>query len=138
MLFRSVWLGEAEFTLQDLPLLDVAEIEEDEYVSALKEYIEDVLRQNGRSGTYEMVIGEYEGIHINTVCLSAAVCGEEESYYFRYMIVKSEKGNYYFWPVGFGLSDSLEESEARRHYMNALCIERTRQLDRHRIVIEID
>lgn len=133
-----VWLGEAEFTLQDLPLLDVAEIEEDEYVSALKEYIEDVLRQNGRSGTYEMVIGEYEGIHINTVCLSAAVCGEEESYYFRYMIVKSEKGNYYFWPVGFGLSDSLEESEARRHYMNALCIERTRQLDRHRIVIEID
>ena len=85
-----------------------------------------------------MIIGEYEGIHINTVCLSAAVCGEEESYYFRYMIVKSEKGNYYFWPVGFGLNGSLEESEAQRHYMNALCIERTKQLDRNSMVIEVD
>ena len=133
-----VWLGEAEFTLQELPSLDVAEIEEDEYISALKKHIEEVLRQNGRSGTYEMIIGEYEGIHINTVCLSAAVCGEEESYYFRYMIVKSEKGNYYFWPVGFGLNGSLEESEAQRHYMNALCIERTKQLDRNSMVIEVD
>ncbi len=135
---NMVWLGETEFTLQELPLLDIAEIEEDEYISALKKYIEDVLRQNGRSGIYEMIIGEYEGIHINTVCLSAAVCGEEESYYFRYMIVKSEKGNYYFWPVGFGLNGSLEESEAQRHYMNALCIERTKQLDRNSMVIEVD
>lgn len=45
-----VWLGEAEFTLQELPSLDVAEIEEDEYISALKKHIEDVLRQNGRYG----------------------------------------------------------------------------------------
>lgn len=133
-----VWLGEAEFTLQELPVLDVAEIEEDEYISALKKYIEDVLRQNGRSGVYEVVIGEYEGLYTNKVCLSAAVCGDEESYYFRYMIVKSEKGSYYFWPIGFGLNDSLEESEAQEHYMNGRCIERTKQLDRHRIVIEID
>ncbi len=133
-----VWLGETEFTLQELPSLDIAEIEEDEYIIALKEHIEEVLRQNGQSGTYEMVIGEYEGIHINNVCLSAAVSGEEESYYFRYMIVKSEKGNYYFWPVGFGLNDSLEESEAKRHYMNGLCIERTRTLNRKSIVIEVN
>lgn len=133
-----VWLGEAEFTLQELPVLDVAEIEEDEYISALKEYIEDVLRQNGRGGVYEVVIGEYEGLYTNKVCLSAAVCGDEESYYLRYMIVKSEKGSYYFWPIGFGLNDSLEESEAQEHYMNGRCIERTKQLDRYRFVIEID
>ena len=85
-----------------------------------------------------MNIGEYEVPYNNRVCLSAAVTGEEDSYYFRYLIVKSGKGNYYFWPAGFGLNGSLTECEAGRHYMNALCIERTKQLERCRIVIEID
>ena len=133
-----VCLGEAELTLRELPSLDVLAIEEDEYVTALKEYIEDMLRQNGRSGEYEMNIGEYEAPYKNRVCLSAAVTGEDDSYYFRYLIVKSGKGNYYFWPAGFGLNGSLAECEAGKHYMNALCIERTRQLGRCSIVIEVD
>ena len=130
-----VYLGEAELTLRELPSLDVPAIEEDEYITALKGYIEDMLRQNGRSGEYEMNIGEYEAPYKNRVCLSAAVTGEEDSYYFRYLIVKSGKGNYHFWPAGFGLNGSLEECEAQRHYMNALCIERTEQLGRCSIVI---
>lgn len=130
-----IWLGESKLTLRELPSLDVAKIEEDEYISALKEYIEDVLQQNGRGEVYEMSIGEYEALHTNKVCLSAAVCGEEESYYFRYMIVKSENGNFYFWPAGFGLDSSLSECEAGKHYMNALCIERTRQLSRTKILL---
>ena len=133
-----VCLGEAELTLWKLPSLDVPTIEEDEYVTALKEHIEDMLRQNGRSGKYEMNIGEYEAPYNNRVCLSAAVTGEEDSYYFRYLIVKSGQGNYYFWPAGFGLNGSLTECEAERHYMNALCIERTRQLERCSIVIEVE
>ncbi len=83
-------------------------------------------------------IGEYEALHTNKVCLSAAVSGEGEEYYFRYMIVKSQKGNYYFWPVGFGLNGSLEEGEMNSHYMNVVCIERTKQLKRSKIVIEVD
>lgn len=130
-----VWLGEADFTLQKLSSLDVAEIEEDEYIRALKEHIEDILQKNGRDGEYELNIGEYEALHSNKVCLSAAVCGEKESYYFRYMIVKSKNGNFYFWPAGFGLDSSLSECEAGKHYMNALCIERTRQLSRMNMMI---
>lgn len=128
-------LGATELTLRELPAWDrdTAEIEEDEYIAALKEYIEDMLQENGRSGEYEMNIGEYEALNTNQVCLSAAVSGEEDSYYFRYMVIKSEKGNYYFWPAGFGLNSSLAECEAGRHYMNALCIERTRQLARNRM-----
>ena len=133
-----ICLGEAELSLQELPSLDVPVIEEDEYITALKEYIEDMLRQNGRSGEYAMNIGEYEASFRNKVCLSAAVTGEEGSYYFRYLIVKSGKGNYYFWPAGFGLNGSLAECEAGRHYMNALCIERTEQLGRCSLVIEVE
>lgn len=131
-------LGETELTLQQLPTLDVAEIEEDEYVTALKGHIEDMLCQSGRYGEYEMNIGEYEALDTNMVCLSAAVSGEEESYFFRYLLVKSEKGNYYFWSVGFGLNSSLKECEAQSHYMNALCIERTRRMMRNRIEIKVD
>lgn len=130
-----VWLGETEFTLQELSSSDVAEIEEDEYIRALREHIEDILQRNGRDGEYELNIGEYEVLHTNKVCLSAAVCGEEESYYFRYMIVRSENGKFYFWPAGFGLDSSLAECEAGKHSMNALCIERTRQLSRMKMMI---
>ena len=124
--------------LQELPSLNVPAIEEDEYITALKEHIEGMLRQNGQSGEYEMNIGEYEAPFRNRVCLSAAVTGEEDSYYFRYLIIKSGEGNYYFWPAGFGLNGSLTECEAERHYMNALCIERTEQLERCGIVIEVE
>lgn len=131
-------LGATELTLRELPAWDIAEIEEDEYIAALKEYIESMLQEKGQTGEYEMNIGEYEALNTNQVCLSAAVSGEEDSYYFRYMIIKSEKGNYYFWPAGFGLNSSLSECDARRHYMNAQCIERTKRLARSRIMIEVD
>lgn len=66
----------------------------------------------------------YEALHSTRVSISAAVTGEED-YYFRYLIVRSPKGNYYFWPAGFGLDGSLEEFEAARHHMNRVCIDRT-------------
>lgn len=121
-----IYLGEAKLTLQELSSIDAVQMEEDAYISAFKEYIGDVLRQNGRSGEYEINIGEYEALHENKVCLSAAVSGGKESWYFRDLVVNDGEGNYYFWPAGFGLNGSLEECEAGKHYMNALCIERTR------------
>lgn len=132
----SVLVGEGKLQLLELSLLDVPEVAEDEYVTATKEYIEDILKQNEKSGRYEMYIGEYEALFMNEVCLSVALLNEDEAYYFRYMIVKNGEENYYFWPVGFGLDGSLEECEADRHYMNKVCIERTKQLRRSEIVID--
>lgn len=131
-----IMLGETRLTSHELQQSEVTKVEEDEYISAFTEYIENTLRLNGRDGKYEVHIGEYEALHTNKVCLSAAVSGDEE-YYFRYMIVKSQKGNYYFWPAGFGIDGSLEECEMNRHYMNAVCIERTKRLKRSEIVIEV-
>ncbi len=133
-----VWLGETELSLQGLASLNNEKVEEDKYICAFRKYIEDILKQNGKSGEYEINIGEYEALYTNKVCLSAAVVGEEESYYFRNMIVKSGEESYYFWSIGFGLNGTLEECEAQRHYMNALCIERTKQLARNKIVVKID
>ncbi|MBQ6888401.1 MAG: hypothetical protein IJN54_12920 [Lachnospiraceae bacterium] len=65
-----------------------------------------------------MYIGEYENTSTNKVCVLAAVVGEETEYYVRYLIVKSEKRNYYLLPIGFGRNGSLEECEADGHYMN--------------------
>ncbi|MGN1174037.1 MAG: hypothetical protein ACI4S1_01105 [Roseburia sp.] len=129
-------LGETRLTTHELQQSEVTEVEEDEYIKAFEKYIENLLSLNSREGKYEIYIGEYEALHTNKVCLSAAVSGDEE-YYFRYMIVKSQKGNYYFWPVGFGINGSLEECEMNMHYMNAVCIERTKQLRRSKIVIEV-
>ena len=68
----------------------------------------------------------------------AAVSGDGgEEYYVRYLIVKSQQGKYYFWPAGFGLNGSLEECSAERHHMNAVCIERTKQLERRESVLSI-
>lgn len=130
-------LGEMSLTSHELRQSEVTEVEEDEYIRAFEQYVEDLLSLNRKEGKYEIYIGEYEALHTNKVCLSAAVSGEGEEYYFRYMIVKSQKGNYYFWPVGFGLNGSLEEGEMNSHYMNAVCIERTKQLKRSKIVIEV-
>lgn len=134
---HMIYLGEAKLTLRELSSTDAANIEEDAYISAFKEYIGDLLRQNGRNGEYEINIGEYEALHENKVCLSAAVSGGEESWYFRYLVVKSGENNYDFWPAGFGLNGSLEECEAGKHYMNALCIERTKKLARNRSAVEV-
>lgn len=131
-----VKLGDAELVMQELPELNVKKVEEDEHITAFKEHIKDELQQAGLSGEFEIYIGEYESFG-SRVCLSAAVTGEEREYYFRYMIVRTENGNYYFWPVGFGLDDSLEECAVDTHYMNAVCSERTKQLDRGRIKIKI-
>ncbi len=130
-------VGEETIEVQELPKHEVPVVEEDEYISAMKRYVKDLLVQNGNSGRFEMYIGEYETTSTNKVCVSAAIVGEDTEYYVRYLIVKSEKGNYYFWPIGFGLNGSLEECEADRHYMNQLCIERTKQLGRSKIEINI-
>ncbi len=132
-----IMIGEGRLELQSFLTFSVSEVEEDEYIIAFEEYIENLLKQNEKSGRYDMNIGEYESLHTNKVCLSAAVSNEEEEYYFRYLIVRSSQGNYYFWPVGFGLNGSLEECSADRHYMNALCIDRTKQLERSEIILDI-
>lgn len=77
---------------------------------------------------------EFYSIKWNPAAVSAD-SGEE--YYFRYLIIRSEKGKYYFWPAGFGLDGSLEECSAERHHMNAVCIERTKQLERRESVLSI-
>lgn len=129
-------IGEAQLDIREYSSLDVLEIEEDEYVSALENYVKDLLLQHGKYGNYYIYIGEYEALYTNKVCLSAAVVGEEE-YYVRYLIVKSAKGNYYFWPIGFGLDASLNECENKSHQMNKLCIDRTKQLRHDAIAISI-
>lgn len=133
-ILRNVGVGSLK--IADLKLLEVPEVEEDEYVEALENHITELLEQNGGCGEYRIYIGEYEILDNSRACISAAVCGEEE-YYVRYMIVKSQKENYYFWSAGFGLNGSLEECSADRHHMNAVCIERTKQLERCKIVCQI-
>lgn len=130
-------IGGGNLKIDDLTLLEVPKVENDEYVEALENHITELLKQNGNFGEYTMYIGEYEAFDYSRMCISAAVTGSEE-YYFRYLIVKSQKGNYYFWSIGFGLDGSLEECEADRHYMNAVCINRTIQLGRTEIVLDIE
>lgn len=125
-----VMIGRGILKMDDLTLLEVPKVEEDEYVAALEEHIKGVLEQEGKPGEYKMYIGEYEALHSTRICISAAVTGAED-YYFRYLIVRSPKGNYYFWPAGFGLDGSLEECEAARHHMNRVCIDRTVELERY-------
>ncbi|MCM1426772.1 MAG: hypothetical protein NC118_09230 [Eubacterium sp.] len=146
-LWTKIKIGRASFenlsmvgrkTLEkyDLSLLEVPKVESDEYVEALEEHIREMLVQAGKHGEYKIYIGEYEAMDANRVCLSAAVCGEEE-YYVRYLMIRSQQGKYYYWPAGFGLNGSLEECEADRHYMNAACVDRTRQLERMEDIIVI-
>lgn len=125
-------LGTTTIHIRELPSFSVPAIKEDEYIRATEEYVKDLLVQGGKSGEYRMYIGEYTaGSDSNKACISAAVSGGEgEEYYVRYLIVKSQTGKYYFWPTGFGLNGSLEECAADRHYMNRLCIERTKLLGR--------
>lgn len=131
-------IGETTIIMTDLTTLGVPKVEEDEYVLALEDHVKDLLEQSGKHGEYRISIGEYEaGARWNRVCLSAAVSGEGEEYYVRYLIVKSQAGKYYFWPTGFGLNGSLEECASDRHYMNRLCIERTKQLERSEFVVMI-
>ncbi|MDE5866335.1 MAG: hypothetical protein K2H31_07035, partial [Lachnospiraceae bacterium] len=132
-----ITIGEGKLQLLESELLDVPKVIEDEYVLALEKYIANMLKQEGKSGRYEIYVGEYEALANSKVCLSAACLGEKEDYYFRYMIVKNGEENYYFWPVGFGLDGSLEECAGDRHYMNKVCIERTKQLERSKFVLDI-
>ncbi len=129
-------LGRGKIEGRELTQLKVKNIEEDEYVLAMEEYIREMLLKNGKKGEYEICYGEYEALRGDKVCLSAAVTGEEE-YYVRCLIVKYGEGKYHFWPVGFGLNGSLEECEAERHYMNKVCIERTKKLERHSRIMTI-
>ena len=129
-------LGRGKIEGRELTQLKVKNIEEDEYVLAMEEYIREMLLKNGKKGEYEICYGEYEALRGDKVCLSAAVTGEEE-YYVRCLIEKYGEGKYHFWPVGFGLNGSLEECEAERHYMNKVCIERTKKLERHSRIMTI-
>ena len=129
-------MGRGKIEGRELTQLKVKNIEEDEYVLAMEEYIREMLLKNGKKGEYEICYGEYEALRGDKVCLSAAVTGEEE-YYVRCLIVKYGEGKYHFWPVGFGLNGSLEECEAERHYMNKVCIERTKKLERHSRIMTI-
>jgi len=133
---RDKKLGRGKIEGRELTQLKVKNIEEDEYVLAMEEYIREMLLKNGKKGEYEICYGEYEALRGDKVCLSAAVTGEEE-YYVRCLIVKYGEGKYHFWPVGFGLNGSLEECEAERHYMNKVCIERTKKLERHSRIMTI-
>ena len=128
-------LGEARLEINRLPFLGLPEVEEDEYVLALREHISELLKQNERKGSYSMYIGEYEAMHTNKVCISAAIIGKEDEYYVRYMIVKSGDGNYYFWPAGFGINIGLEGCETEKYEMNKICCERVKQLRRKEIFV---
>ena len=131
-------LGEVTVHIEDLISYPLPEIKEDEFIKAIEDYVSAWLVQNGKHGEYRLYIGEYTaGAHSNRACISAAVSGEGEEYYVRYLIVKSPTGKYYFWPTGFGLNGSLEECAADRHYMNRLCIERTKQLERSEFAVKI-
>lgn len=133
-----VMLGRKTLEIQDFSLLETPEVESDEYVEALEDYIGDLLAKAEKYGEYKVYIGEYEAMDANRVCLSVAVSGDGGGeYYFRYLIIRSEKGMYYFWPAGFGLDGSLEECSAERHHMNAVCFERTKQLERRESVLSI-
>lgn len=88
-------MGEEVINFKDLSRIEMPEIVEDEHIKALKEHVEDLLQQNGKTGKYEIQIGEYEVFYRDRVCISAAVIGEEE-YYVRYMIVKFGEDDYYF------------------------------------------
>lgn len=137
-LAELVLYGRGTLEIQDLSLSGVPEVKKDDYVQALEAHIRDMLVQGEKYGEYKVFIGEYEAMDESRVCLSAAVSGDNGGeYYFRYLIIRSEKGMYYFWPVGFGLDGSLEECSAERHHMNAVCIERTKQLERRESVINI-
>ena len=129
-------IGRGRIEEKELPEWGVEKIKEDEYTVEMEKYIKEKLKEGGEKGEYEICFGEYEALFRNKVCLSAAVTGEKE-YYIRCLIVKYGEGKYYFWPIGFGLDGSLEECESEKHYMNKVCIERTKQLNRHKREIHI-
>lgn len=125
-------VGEEEVKLTEISKLKLPPVEEDEYTLALENYVKKMLVQSGKHGRYDIWIGEYEAVHTNKVCISAAIIGEQE-YYVRYLIVKYDEDKYYFWPIGFGLDGSLEECMADSHKMNKICIERIRKLKKRKI-----
>lgn len=131
MLYKSQSLCTESGTIRN------PKVEKDEFVTALEEHVKESLEQSGKEGDYKIYIGEYEALYPDKVCISAAVTGAEK-YYVRYLAVKTPKGNYYFWPVGFGLDGSLEECEAERHRMNKVCIENTQKLKRYVSEIRIE
>lgn len=122
-------LGTIHVDVNKVPSVDSVEAD-DEYMLALKEHIKELLEQSQRAGRYEIYLGEYEALHTNKVCVSAAVIGSEEEYYVRYLIVRSGTEKYDFWTVGFGIDDSLAESKSTAHQMNKRCIKKTKFLDR--------
>ena len=116
-----VMIGKETLKVQTLPLLDVPKVEYDEYVEALESHVRDLLITLKTYvnffiayliATYRCTIGNIISVIFDTLSI----------YYVRYLIIKSQQENYYFWPVGFGLNGSLEECSADRHYMNALFI----------------
>ncbi|MGN0288373.1 MAG: hypothetical protein ACI4DQ_02005 [Lachnospiraceae bacterium] len=126
-----LWLGQEEIPLKPLEEMGLEPITEDGFTRGLKKEIERMLTEAGKNGTYEIYLGEYSISDSNKVCISAAVTGEEEAWYFRFLMVRYGENDYCFWPIGFGLNGNLEECEAGSHRMNAVCIERMVRLKRY-------
>ncbi|MGN0304644.1 MAG: hypothetical protein ACI4D2_00655, partial [Lachnospiraceae bacterium] len=131
------YLGQGRLEFSELSVLEPEGIERDEYIAALEEEIKDILKLEEKMGEYTITIGEYEAFSRNQVCMSAAVQGQEE-YYLRFLVYRSVKGNFYFWPIGFGVDGSLTECEAEAYQMNRIGIERTVELKRYtsKIIVE--
>lgn len=129
-------IGETEkMVIEDLTKLEMPSVEEERFVGAFTQQVEELLERAEKEGTYTVRIGEYDSVYSNQVCISAAVTGEHDEYYFRYLIVGYGDDQYYFWPVGFGTDGSLEECASEKHGMNQKCIERTKLLNRTEIKI---
>lgn len=131
------YLGQGRLEFSELSVLEPEGIERDEYIAAMEEEIKDILKLEEKMGEYTITIGEYEAFSRNQVCISAAVQGQEE-YYLRFLAYRSVKGNFYFWPIGFGVDGSLTECEAEAYQMNRIGIERTVELKRYtsKIIVE--
>lgn len=60
-----VMLGRKTLEIQDFSLLETPEVESDEYVEALEDYIGDLLAKAEKYGEYKVYIGEYEAMDAN-------------------------------------------------------------------------
>lgn len=132
-----VWLGEEKIPLKPLERMDLEPIIEDDFTRGLKKEIGELLTQAKKTGTYDVYLGEYSISDSNKICISAAVVGNEEVWYFRFLMVRYGKDDYHFWPIGFGLNGNLEECEKNSHRMNAVCIERLIKLERYHQTIQV-
>ena len=126
-----------ELKIEKLSNWDIIPIKEDKFIQVFCKQVKELLAHSNKHGTYMVQIGEYESLFANKACISAAIIGQQAEYYIRYLIVEYGNGQYYFWPVGFGINGSLEECKNDKHSMNKICIDRTKALNRTKIEITV-